>query len=69
VQVALQLAPASRGRQVPGDVAWRQLSQLPAQTLSQQMPSAPQTPLAHSTVDAQAAPGATLGRQVPPAAQ
>jgi hypothetical protein len=46
--------------QVPGEVSTLQLIQAPAQAVSQQTPSAPHTPLAHSSVVPQVAPGVFL---------
>jgi hypothetical protein len=43
--------------QVPGEVLTLQLVQGLSQAVSQQTPSAAQTPLAHSLVEAQAVPG------------
>ena len=51
--------------QVPGDVLTVQLAHGPSQAVSQQTPSAAQTPLAHWSVEAQLVPGAFLVWQVP----
>ena len=45
--VAPHAVPTASGLQVPGEVLCVQLTQLPMHSLSQQTPSAPQTPLAH----------------------
>jgi hypothetical protein len=54
---------AGSGEQMPGEVASLQVSQVPLQALSQQTPSAPQTPAAHSAVEPQAVPGVFWGWQ------
>jgi len=54
---------------MPGDAASLQLMQSPSQVVSQQTPSAPQTPVAHSLVDPQAVPGAFSVWQLPAASQ
>ena len=46
--------------QVPGEVLTLQLAHGPSQAVSQQTPSAAQTPLAHWSVEAQLVPGAFL---------
>src|SRR3954469_20505884 len=46
--------------QVPGEVWTLQLTQAPSHAVSQQTPSAPQTPLAHSSVVPQVVPGVFL---------
>jgi len=51
--------------QVPGEVLTLQLVQGLSQAVSQQTPSAAQTPLAHSSVEAQAVPGAFFCWQTP----
>jgi hypothetical protein len=53
------------GVQAPGEVKTVQLMQGPLQMLSQQTPSAPQTPLAHSSVVSQVVPGIFLTWQTP----
>lgn len=54
------VVPSVTGLQVPLDPGSLQLSQLPAQALSQQTPSAPHTPVAHWSVDEQAPPERTF---------
>jgi hypothetical protein len=63
--VAPQAVPVASGRQVPGEVVSVQLTQVPAQSVSQQTPCAPQTPLAHWVVDEHAVPGVSFVWQVP----
>lgn len=50
---------------VPGEVLTSQLAQGLSHAVSQQTPSAAHTPLAHSSVEAQAVPGAFLVWQTP----
>ncbi len=54
------------GVQVPGAVGSLQVVHMPSQVVSQQTPSAPQTPAAHSSVTPQALPGAFFGWQLMP---
>jgi hypothetical protein len=68
-EVAPHAVPAVRGWQVPGAVLSVQLTQFPMHSLSQQTPSAPQTPLAHCAVAVHVTPGLSLVWQVPFAAQ
>jgi hypothetical protein len=67
--VAPQAVPEASGRQVPGDVVSVQLTHVPAHSVSQQTPCAPQTPLAHWVVAEQAVPGVSFVWQVAFAAQ
>ena len=67
--VAPHAVPAVRGWQVPGAVVSVQLTQVPMHSLSQQTPSAPQTPLAHWAVAVHDVPGLSLVWQVPLPAQ
>src|SRR5437763_7595570 len=53
------------GVQVPGEVGTLQLIHTPSQAVSQQTPSAPHTPLAHSSVVPQVVPGVFLRWQAP----
>jgi hypothetical protein len=64
-EVGPQAVPAVNGWQVPGAVLSVQLTHVPMHSLSQQTPSAPQTPLAHCAVALQVAPGLSLVWQVP----
>ena len=57
--------PVSSGLQVPGEVGRLQLTQAPEQSESQQTPSAPQTPLRHSSVGPQVVPGLSLALHMP----
>jgi hypothetical protein len=54
------------GVQVPGAAGSLHVVHMPSQVVSQQTPSAPQTPAAHSSVTLQAFPGVFLGWQLVP---
>jgi hypothetical protein len=54
------------GEQVPGGVVETQVMSIPSQAVSQQTFSAAQTPLAHWSVESQAAPGDFFGWHVVP---
>jgi len=60
VPASTESGQVGSGEQVPGDVGSLQVWQVPLQAVSQQTPSAPQTPVAHSAVDPQALPGVFL---------
>jgi hypothetical protein len=51
--------------QVPADPLALQVRHIPSHVESQQTPSAPQTPAAHSSVEPQVFPGAFLGWHLP----